>query len=182
MICYIEPNFVEICLQESGFSIFCGIAQSHGRKIGIKNGRHFETLHFFQLFFFADNHNLTYFINGANFIWKFHWESGFLRRVHRNPPPHTLGTNGWEKYLSYLSVNYLVINVLNKTLPGLSVSGKHISPPPGLASQGSCSTQVSGVQSQSASVPYFQLFPNSLTLLIYIHSYRGDKDRHLSTF
>ncbi len=51
-----EPNFVEIRLWESGFSI----------------GHHFVTvlIHFLKLFL-TDNHSLTYSINGAIFIQQF---------------------------------------------------------------------------------------------------------------
>ena len=40
-----------------------------------KNGRQFETIHFFH--FFAHNYNLTYSINDSIFIY---WKSGFLAR------------------------------------------------------------------------------------------------------
>ena len=38
-------------------------------------------------FFFADNHSLTYSINGAIFIWEYHWENGFRKGVVGTPPP-----------------------------------------------------------------------------------------------
>ncbi len=37
----------------------------------------------FYNFLSADNHKLTYSTNGANFIPKFHWESGFLKEGGR---------------------------------------------------------------------------------------------------
>ena len=45
MIYYLEPNFVEIQLRESGFSI-----QGFVQKENQQSGRRFETVHFFIFF------------------------------------------------------------------------------------------------------------------------------------
>ncbi len=86
MICYFDPNFVEICFWESVFSIFV-VLRNHAEGKSVKwppfwNGTLFLT------FFSADNHSLTYSINGAIFIRKFHWESSFLKGVPRIPVRH----------------------------------------------------------------------------------------------
>ncbi len=63
MIYYLEPNFVEILLRESVFVFnLSGIVKYGGRKISnmvaiLKRDTFFH--------FFADNHTLTYFIDGA---------------------------------------------------------------------------------------------------------------------
>ena len=83
MICYFEPNFVEICLREKWFFNF-----PSGRKIS-KMTAVLKWCIFF-IFFFTDDHNLMYSINGAIFIRKLHWEIGFLKGVHRNPLRHQI--------------------------------------------------------------------------------------------
>ena len=74
-----EPNFVETRLQERFF--FRGVVKSRERKISKMAAPFWNGT-----FFFADKHYLTYRINGAIFIWKFHWEKGF----HRLAPYVTL--------------------------------------------------------------------------------------------
>ena len=75
-ICFFEPDFVEIRFRDSVFFNFRSIAQLLGRKI-IKMVAILKRNAFFQ--FLADNHSLTYCINGAIFIRKFLWESGFRK-------------------------------------------------------------------------------------------------------
>ncbi len=99
MICYFAPNFIEIRLRKSGFHFFVVLRNHAEGKSVISppfwNGTLFST------FFFSDNHNLTHFINGAIFIGKFYWKSGFWGWVRWNP---SLGTIGWEISYSLLVV------------------------------------------------------------------------------